>query len=82
MITFGVKYKQQMVLGGEYMILNRSKINIVLARKQMSITVLAKAYGVSRTRMHIILNSKDVTPVCAGRLAKAIGMDVEDIIEY
>lgn len=63
------------------MILNRNKINIVLARKQMSVTALAKAYGVSRTRMHIILNSKDVTPICAGRLAEAIGMDVEDIIE-
>lgn len=35
----------------------RSKIDIELARKQMSVTDLANVYGVSRSRMNIILNS-------------------------
>ena len=47
----------------------RSKIDIELARKQMSVTDLANVYGVSRSRMNIILNSNVVTTVCAGRVA-------------
>ena len=58
----------------------RSKIDIELARKQMSVTDLANVYGVSRSRM-IILNSNVVTTVCAGRVAKALDVDVVEIIE-
>ncbi len=61
--------------------LNRDKINIQLAKKKWTVTDLAKAYGVSRSRMNIILNSQLVTPVCAGRVAEALGCDVTDIIE-
>lgn len=63
------------------MTLNRNKINIAMARKKMSVPTLAKIYGVSRTRMNVILNSKAVTPVCAGRLADALGIDVTEIME-
>ena len=41
----------------------------------------AEAYGVSRTRMNMILNQREVTVVCAGRLAHALGVDVTEIIE-
>ena len=47
----------------------------------MTITELAKAYGVSRARLNMILNQREVTVVCAGRLAKALGVDVTEIIE-
>ncbi len=60
--------------------LNREKINIVMARKQLSITELAKIYGVSRSRMNIILNSQKVTIVVAGRLSAALGVDVTEIL--
>lgn len=59
----------------------RSKIDIELARKQMSVTDLANVYGVSRSRMNIILNSNVATTVCAGRVAKALDVDVVEIIE-
>ena len=59
----------------------RSKIDIELARKLMSVTDLANVYGVSRSRMNIILNSNVVTIVCAGRVAKALDVDVVEIIE-
>lgn len=59
----------------------RSKIDIELARKQMSVTDLANVYGVSRSRMNIILNSNVVTTVYAGRVAKALDVDVVEIIE-
>ncbi len=60
--------------------LSRKKINIALAQKEMTVTQLAKAYGVSRARMNVILNQREVTPVCAGRIAKALGCDVTEIL--
>ena len=47
----------------------------------MTDTALAEAYGVRRTRMNMILNQREVTPLCVGRLAKALGVDVTEIIE-
>ena len=61
--------------------MSRKKVNIALARKQMTVTELAKVYGVSRARMNVILNSQVVTPVCAGRVAKALNVDVTEIID-
>ena len=60
---------------------SRDKIDIARANRCMTITELAEAYGVSRTRMNMILNQREVTVVCAGRLAKALGVDVTEIIE-
>lgn len=61
--------------------MSRKKVNIALARKQMTVSELAEAYGVSRARMNVILNSQVVTPVCAGRVAKALDVDVTEIID-
>lgn len=61
--------------------MSRKKVNIALARKQMTVTELAESYGVSRARMNVILNSQVVTPVCAGRVAKALDVDVTEIID-
>ena len=61
--------------------LNRNKINLAMARKGFGITNLAKVYGVSSQRMRIILNSRKVSPATAGKLAKALGVDVTEILE-
>lgn len=47
----------------------------------MSISDLAEAYGVSRARMNVILNQREVSVVSAGRLAEALGVDVTEILE-
>lgn len=60
--------------------LNMAEINKAMAKNKMSISMLAEAYGVSRSRMHIILNSKTVTPMCAGRLSDALKCNVTEII--
>ena len=60
---------------------SKEKIDIARANRCMTITELAEAYGVSRTRLNMILNHREVTVVCAGRLAKALGVDVTEIIE-
>lgn len=61
--------------------ISREKINIEMARKKMTVVHLAEVYGVSRARMNVILNSQVITPVCAGRVADALGCDVTEIIE-
>lgn len=61
--------------------LSRKKINLAMARKQMTVTQLAEAYGVSRNRINIILNQREVTPLCAGKMAAALGCDVLEILE-
>lgn len=61
--------------------LNRSKLMLAMARAGINVTQLAKAYGVSRARMNIILNSRRITYVCAGRLAKVLNCDVTEIVD-
>jgi DNA-binding Xre family transcriptional regulator len=63
------------------MTLSREKVDIQLATRLMTITQLANAYGCSRARMNVILNSRQITPMCAGRLAKALKCSVNDVIE-
>ena len=60
---------------------SKDKIDIARENRCMTITELAKAFGVSRARLNMILNQREVTVVCAGRLAKALGVDVTEIIE-
>ena len=61
--------------------LNRKQIDVALGNKCITIEQLAKIYGCSRSRMSVILNSRVVTPTCAGRLAKALDVKVEQITE-
>lgn len=61
--------------------LSRDKIDVCRARKKKSVSALAEAYGVSRARMNVILNQREVSVISAGRLADALGVDVTEIIE-
>ena len=61
--------------------LNKKKINILMARKCWKRSDLAKAYGVSSSRINIILGAAKVSTVVAGRMAAALGVDVTEIIE-
>ena len=58
------------------MYLDRDKINVAMARKSYNVAKLAEVYGVSAQRMRTILNSRKVSTATAGRLAKALGVDV------
>lgn len=60
--------------------LDRKKIDICRARKKMTVADLAEAYGVSRARMHAILNQREVSVVSAGRLAEALDVDITELI--
>ncbi len=61
--------------------ISREKINIQMARNKMTVKQLAEAYGVSRARIHVILNQREISVIAAGRLSDALGVDVTEIIE-
>ena len=61
--------------------LDREKINLQLAKREQTVSGIGRELGVSRQRMYVMLNSKNVLPKTAGRLAKVLGVDVTEIIE-
>lgn len=61
--------------------LDREKINLQLSRKKMTVSKLAEVYGVSRNRINVLLNQKEVSTVSAGRMAEALECDVTEILE-
>ena len=63
------------------MTIDREKVNIILARKRVTVSALCESAGFSRNRFYIVMNSKNVSPKTAGRVAKALGVDVTEIIE-
>ncbi|MDD3185532.1 MAG: XRE family transcriptional regulator [Anaerostipes sp.] len=61
--------------------MSREKIDLLLAKNLMTVADLANNYGVSRARINVIINQRTITPISAGRLAKALNADVTEIIE-
>lgn len=57
------------------------KFAIALANSGLTIEEAAGRAGVSRQRFHAILNSKKATAQAVGKVAKALGVDVTEIIE-
>lgn len=62
------------------MTLDREKVDIILARKSISITDLCKSTGISRNRFYTVMNSKKISPKTAGRFADALGVEVTEIL--
>ena len=63
------------------MVINRSEIELILARKQMTATRICERAGFSRNRFYEIMRSKSVTPKTAGKMAAALEVDVTEIIK-
>lgn len=63
------------------MTIDNKKFLVVLAERGLSMNELAKKANLSRQRVNVILNSKKITPVVAGKLARALNVSVEEIIE-
>ncbi len=58
-----------------------AKFDIALANSGLTIGQAAERAGISRSRYAMILNQKRVTPQTAGKIAKSVGVKVEQIIE-
>lgn len=63
------------------MMINNTKFEIVLAESGLTMAELAKRAGLSRQRIHTILNSKKATPQAVGKVARGLGVKVTEIIE-
>lgn len=63
------------------MTINNTKFEIVLAESGLTMAELAKRAGLSRQRIHTILNSKKATPQAVGKVARGLGVKVTEIIE-
>lgn len=60
---------------------SKLKIEIIMARKNINKSQLADAAGISRNRIYTILGQKNVMPTTVGHIARALGVDVTEIIE-
>ena len=61
--------------------INDHKFAIALANSGLTIGEAAGRAGMSRQRFHAILNSKKATAQAVGKVAKAVGVDVTEIID-
>lgn len=64
------------------MIINISKLNLEMAKACMSTNDLADKAQVSRTSIGKLINGKtEPRPATVGKIAKALGCKVEDLID-
>lgn len=61
--------------------INTIKINMILAEREMTRAQLAQLAGVSRLNISTILNRGTCEPRTIGKLAKGLGIPVEEIAE-
>lgn len=61
--------------------LNPMTIRIEMAKRQFSGARLAELAGLSRQTVSAILHGKDCAEATAGKLANALGVDVEELME-
>lgn len=62
------------------MTLSKEKVDIIFAKRKQSVTEFCEKAGFSRNRFYTILNSKNISPKTAGRVAEALGVDVTEIL--
>lgn len=62
------------------MIIDRKAIEMLLAKNCLSQTKLVSISGVSQTTLSKAMNGHDTRPVSVGKIARALGVDPEQII--
>lgn len=68
-------------IGGDNMKASKQKIQIACARACMSVRDIITVSGLPRATVNRAVNSVSVSPKTLGKIAKALGVDVLDIIE-
>lgn len=61
--------------------INKIKLEIAMSEKYLNFMKLSKVSGVSRTTLSYINNGKSCRPDVAGKIAKALEVSVEDLID-
>lgn len=60
---------------------DRQKLELALARLCMTTDTLAKRAEMPRPTVKNVITGRNVRPATLGRIAKALGVDVVDILE-
>ena len=63
------------------MIINPTKVEILLAERNMSKATLAKLCGISRQNLSTLLRRGSCEPRTAGKLATGLGIPVSEIVK-
>lgn len=61
--------------------INRTKIELIQAEQGMSSKELAEKAGMCRQNVSLVKTRGTCTPVTAAKLARALGVDVSELIE-
>lgn len=61
--------------------LSRSKVYLLMAKELVNQATLAETAGISRQTMSAVMNGRSCRPDLLGKIAKALGVDPEEIIE-
>lgn len=61
--------------------ISKAELGILLAEAGITFAELAKQSGVSRQTISSIYNGKSCTPKTAGKIAKALGKEVAELLE-
>lgn len=61
--------------------LDRIKVSLLMAKQLISQASLADKAGVSRQTMSAVMNGRNCRPELLGRIAKALEVEPEEIIE-
>lgn len=61
--------------------LNQLKVKLLLAKQLISQADLADKAGISRQTLSAVMNGRNCRPELLGRIAKALGVEPEEIIE-
>jgi DNA-binding Xre family transcriptional regulator len=61
--------------------ISKSKLAVAMARVGLNLTTLSAKSGISRATISYINNGKSCRPEVAGRIARALGVDVTELIE-
>lgn len=60
---------------------NRKRLEIAMAKACIEPDALAKAADMPRPTLNNVISGKSVRPATLGRVARALGIDVEEIME-
>lgn len=68
-------------VGGELMKANRQKLTLTMARACVNTADLQKATGMPMPTVKNVMTGRSVLPATIGKVAKALGVDVTEILE-
>lgn len=61
--------------------ISKQKIELILAKKNLKVIEAAQIMGMTRQNFSTIKNRGTCTPATAAKIAKGLGVDVEDFAE-